>query len=622
MRTGLLSRPRPAQLGSRWFDAERCEFKVWAPVAKKVELRLLSGKKDRLVPMEADELGYHSVSLPGVQPGSEYFFRLNGRLDRPDPASRRQPRGVHGPSAVVDAAFAWHDRNWKGVPLEDLVIYEVHVGTFSPAGTFAGVLGQLDALAELGVTALCLMPVAQFPGSRNWGYDGVYPFAVQDSYGGVRGLKRLIDAAHRRGLAVLLDVVHNHLGPEGNYLGDFGPYFRGKTEWGEAINLDGEGSDEVRRFFIESALQWLDVFHADGLRLDAVHALRDSSARPFVEELCSAAHALARSQGRSVHIIAESILNDPRVVTPSADGGWGCDAQWDKDFQHALHTALTGELAGYYMDFAGLPDLARAYREAYVYVGQHSRWRRRKHGRGAGPIPASRFLAYAQDHDEAGNRPRGERLATLVGFEGAKLAAAAVALSPYIPLLFMGEEYAEKAPFLYFTSHSDARLAEAVRNGRRKMHEYHGWQRKESPEPNAPATFSRCKLDRGLARKGRHFKLLAFYRRLYAIRREQPALAPRDRENLDVELHEEALVVRRRAGAEEAFFILHFGAKPARLRLTLSGGGWSKLLDSAQERWGGPGSPAAEKLAEGPVELMLAPRCVVVYARSAGAPSV
>ena len=247
------------------------------------------------------------------------------------------------------------------MPLEDLVIYEVHVGTFSPAGTFAGVLGQLDALAELGVTALCLMPVAQFPGSRNWGYDGVYPFAVQDSYGGVRGLKRLIDAAHRRGLAVLLDVVHNHLGPEGNYLGDFGPYFRGKTEWGEAINLDGEGSDEVRRFFIESALQWLDVFHADGLRLDAVHALRDSSARPFVEELCSAAHALARSQGRSVHIIAESILNDPRVVTPSADGGWGCDAQWDKDFQHALHTALTGELAGYYMDFAGLPDLARAY---------------------------------------------------------------------------------------------------------------------------------------------------------------------------------------------------------------------------------------------------------------------
>ncbi|MCX5794202.1 MAG: malto-oligosyltrehalose trehalohydrolase [Elusimicrobia bacterium] len=618
MRGAVLARSKPAGLGARCLGPECCEFLVWAPSARKVALRLLSPRM-ALVPMETDGSGYHWAALPGIKPGTEYLYRLDGKKERPDPASRCQPSGVHGPSAVMDPAFAWHDRSWKGLPLEHAVIYELHVGAFSRAGTFAGVIPQLEPLAGLGVTTLCLMPVAQFPGQRNWGYDGVYPFAVQDSYGGARGLKRLVDAAHRRGLAVMLDVVYNHLGPEGNTLRDFGPYLTGKTPWGEAVNLDGADSDEVRRFFIESALRWLDEFHIDGLRLDAVHALRDFSARPFVEELSQAAHELGAAQGRRVHIIAESILNDPRVVRPGAQGGWGCDAQWDKDFHHALHTALTGELAGYYADFSGLQDLARAYREAYVYVGQYSSWRRRSHGRSAQGLPASRFVVYAQDHDEAGNRPQGERLSALVDFEALKLAAGAVALSPYLPLLFMGEEYGETAPFLYFTSHHDRSLAASVRQGRGRMFDSFAWPDRTSPDPNAAGTFSRCKLDCGLRRKGRHALLQDFYRRLYALRREHPALAPRDRQNLDVEVHEEAraLAVRRRAGAEEAFFVLHFNKSAGRLRLELPGGGWAKLLDSAQPQWGGPGSPAVERLAGGSVELSLAPLCVVVYGRSA-----
>ncbi|MBI5241638.1 MAG: malto-oligosyltrehalose trehalohydrolase [Elusimicrobia bacterium] len=608
---------RPASLGARWFGPERCEFLVWAPKAKKVELSIVS--RNSVVPMETDGSGYHWAVVPGLKPGARYLYRLNGRTERPDPASRCQPGGVHGPSAVEDPSFAWRDQSWKGLPLERHVIYELHVGAFSKPGTFAGVIPQLDTLADIGVTALCLMPVAQNPGRRNWGYDGVYPFAVQESYGGAEGLKKLIDTAHQKGVAVLLDVVHNHLGPEGNYLREFGPYFAsGHTPWGEAMNLDGPDSDEVRRYFIESALRWAEEFHADGLRLDAVHALRDFSARPFVEELTEACHELARGQGRLFHIIAESILNDPRVVTPSSQGGWGCDGQYSKDFHHCLHVALTGEKAGFYADYSGLADLARIYREAYVYTGQYSSWRRRSHGRSAQGLPASRFMVFSQDHDESGNRPGGERLASLLDFESLKLAAGAVALSPYVPLLFMGEEYGETAPFFFFTDHGDRRLAAAVRRGRREMYDYHSWPQRASPDPNSAATFARCKLDHGLRRKGRHKLLQGFYKSLYALRREHPALAPRDRDNLGVRLleREQALAVRRRAGGEEAFFVLHFGKAAGRLRLDLPGGDWLKLLDSALPEWGGPGSPAAGRLAEGPAELAVAPLCVVVYGKS------
>ena len=636
---------RPAGLGARYIGTSpalfpegktgskcginHCEFLVWAPSSKHVELRITapkkklaphfgrSGKSAGIIPMTADGSGYH-WAVTDAEPGTEYFYRLEGGAERPDPASRAQPRGVHGPSMVVDPAYKWKDAGWKGVSLERFVIYELHTGTFSPEGTFAGIVSRLDVLKDLGVTVIALMPVAQFPGARNWGYDGVYPFAAQDSYGGAPELKRLVEACHLRGLAVMLDVVYNHLGPEGNYLRDFGPYFSSdyKTPWGQALNFDGPCSDEVRRFFLESAVRWLDEFHIDALRLDAVHAIRDFSARTFVEELAAAAHRLGRVQGRRIQVIAESSLNDPRVIRPSEDGGWGCDAQYCKDFHHSLHVALTGERTGKYRDFDGLRDLARSYREAFVYAGGYSVCRQRRHGRSAEGANASQFLVFAQDHDEAGNRPDGERLSALVDFEALKLAAGAVALSPFIPLLFMGEEYGEEAPFLYFTDHSDKALAEAVRRGRRKAF-ITGERDGKVPDPNSVSAFERSRLDPGLRAKGRHAVLEGFYRRLYSLRREHPALARLDREDLDVALHEEAglLTVHRRAGGEEVFFILNFAEKPGRVKLELPGGNWLKLLDSAQPQWGGPGSRAAERLSGGPSELSLSPLCVVLYGK-------
>jgi len=609
----------PAGLGARYLGAGRCEFLVWAPKAKLVELNIVAPKRRRL-PLAAAGAGYHWAALSDAEPGTEYFYRLDGGPDRPDPASRAQPRGVHGPSAVADPAFSWKTAGWKGLPLERFVVYETHIGTFSPEGTFAGAIPYLDAVKELGATVVSVMPVAQFPGARNWGYDGVCPFAVQDSYGGAREFKRFVDACHLRGLGVMLDVVYNHLGPEGNYLRDFGPYFTAgyKTPWGEALNFDGPGSDEVRRFFVESAVRWLEEFRVDALRLDAVHAIRDFSARPFIEELAAAAHELGRRQGRAVNIIAESSLNDPRVIRPPELGGLGCDAQYCKDFHHSLHAALTGERSGRYGDFTGLRDLAASYRDAFVYTGQYSPMRKRRFGRGAEGRPGRQFLVYAQDHDEVGNRPLGERLAGLVDFEALKLAAGAVAFSPFLPLLFMGEEYGEKAPFHYFTSHSDKALSEAVRLGRQADHGSpfgHGG----IPAPGDKNAFLRSRLDRKPRRSGRPALLEKFYRRLYALRREQPALALLDREGLTAALHEEAgvLAVHRRAGAEENFFVMNFARMASRVRLELPGGRWTKLLDSAQPQWGGPGSPAAGSLAGGQAELALAPGSLALYGRSA-----
>jgi maltooligosyltrehalose trehalohydrolase len=363
------------------------------------------------------------------------------------------------------------------------------VGTFTPEGTFEAIIPHLDELRELGITAVELMPVAQFPGTRNWGYDGVYPFAVQNSYGGPEGLKRLVNACHGRGIAVVLDVVYNHLGPEGNYLWDFGPYFtdRYKTPWGSAINFDGPHSDPVRRLFIENALYWVTEFRMDGLRIDAVHGILDFSAYPFLEELASAVHEKAERLNRRVYVIAESDLNDTRVIRSRELGGYGLDAQWNDDFHHALHTLLTEDQTGYYQDFGRLGDLVKAFREGFVCSGQYSSYRRRRHGNSSRDIPAGCFVVFAQNHDQVGNRMRGERLSQLVCRERMKLAAGVVFLSPFIPLLFMGEEYGETAPFPYFISHSDADLVEAVRRGRREEFAAFGWSQ-EPPDPQIPMT--------------------------------------------------------------------------------------------------------------------------------------
>ena len=397
-------------LGAVRLPDGRVTFTVWAPNHERVSL-VLTGPDPREIAMRSEPGGYFIAMVEDVEEEARYCFRLDGGPERPDPASRFQPEGVHAASQVVSPEFDWQSAGWKGLPLEQYVLYEVHIGTFTPEGTFDAAIGQLPRLAALGVTALEIMPVAQFPGNRNWGYDGVHPFAPQNSYGGPSGLKRLVDACHRHGLAVVLDVVYNHLGPEGNYLAEFGPYFTGRyrTPWGPAMNFDGPQSDEVRRFFIENALYWVTEFRIDGLRLDAVHAITDVSAVPFLEELGEAVHRQAEALGRAVWLFPESDANDARLVRPRAAGGYGLDAQWNDGFHHALRALLTGENSGYYADYGSFGQVAKAYRDAYVYTGQYSRVRRRRHGSSTAGLAGRQFVVFSQNHDQVGNRMLGER---------------------------------------------------------------------------------------------------------------------------------------------------------------------------------------------------------------------
>ncbi len=513
----------------------------------------------------------------------------------PDPASRLQPEGVHQASQVVDLRFPWTDGAWRGLLLEQFVFYELHVGTFTKEGTFDAVIPHLQELADLGVTAIEIMPVAQFPGTRNWGYDGVYPFAVQSSWGGPAGLQRLVDACHAHGLVAVLDVVYNHLGPEGNYLGQFGPYFtdRYRTPWGDAINFDGPHSDEVRTYFIENALQWVTDFHFDALRLDAVHAIPDPSAIPFLQELATAVHRRSEELGRPVWLIAESDLNDPRLIREPSRGGYGLDGQWSDDFHHALHTLLTGERQGYYEDFGTLEDLATAFRESFVYAGRYSQHRQRRYGAPTVDLPPSKFVVCSQNHDQVGNRMKGERLANLISFDGLKLAAAAVILSPSLPLLFMGEEYGETAPFLYFVDHADADLIEAVRNGRRSEFSAFRWQGEPS-DPADPKTFEQSKLNHHLAHEGHHAVLRSWYRELLWLRQDHPALQSPTREGTTVNPAEESrvLTVRRTNGEASLLLVMNFDDAPATVTLKLEP--QRLLLDSGAAEWSGSGGSQVE----------------------------
>jgi maltooligosyltrehalose trehalohydrolase len=450
------------------------------------------------------------------------------------------------------------------------------------------VIPWLDRLVDLGITAVELMPVAQFPGRRNWGYDGVLPYAVQNSYGGPEGLKRLVDACHARRLAVVLDVVYNHLGPEGNYLGELGPYFtdRYKTPWGLALNFDGRDSDPVRRYFIENALQWIADFHIDGLRLDAVHAIADNSERPFLQELGREVAELAARLGRRVHIFPESDLNTLFFLRPREHGGCGFDAQWTDDFHHCLHTVLTGERSGYYQDFGGIDQMAKSMAGGFVYTGQYSPYRRRRHGVPADGIEGRRHVVCIQNHDQTGNRMNGERIASLVDFESLKLAAGAVLLSPFLPLLFMGEEYGETAPFLYFVDHSEPDLIEAVREGRKEEFASFGW-REEPPDPQSEETFERSRLQH---ESGRNAALYAFYKELIRLRKSVPAFAEPTKEGVEATPFEaeRSILLRRRNGESEALVVFNFSEQAQ--SLPLPRGDWRKILDSAEERWEGPGT--------------------------------
>lgn len=593
-------------------------FNLWAPSASQARVHIVE-PEDQMVPMVPRRRGYYVATVHGLGGGTLYRYRLDDRIELPDPASRSQPNGVHGPSQVLELSFGWTDESWTGIPLQEYIIYELHVGTFTNEGTFDGAAAHLRDLRGLGITAVELMPVAQFPGARNWGYDGVYPFAVQDTYGGPQGLMRLVNACHQEGLAVVLDVVYNHLGPEGNYTGEFGPYYTDlyKTPWGPALNFEGPFSDEVRRFFIENALYWMTEFHIDALRLDAVHAILDRTALTFLEELTETVTAEAKRLNRSMYLIAESSDNDARLVRRREKGGCGMDAQWNDDFHHAVHTLLTGERTGYYADFGTVSHLEKALRDGFVYSGEFSEYRLRRHGASSRDIAAHRLIVGSQNHDQVGNRMNGERLGSLLTFEGTKLAAGVVVLSPYIPLLFMGEEYGETAPFLYFVDHSDPALIRAVRKGRREEFTAFAWPGKP-PDPQAERTFLRSKLDHELRNQGHHSVIGSFYKELLRLRKTLPALTDPDKERQEVGADETEKVIwaRRWHGDAEAFLAFNFGESSFSALLPVPAGSWDRVLDSSEERWLGKGSETSEHLeSTGCVSLELNPHSLVVLAR-------
>jgi maltooligosyltrehalose trehalohydrolase len=585
--------PVPHQLGATPAGDGTTTFVVWGPDVPRIEVVLDGG--DRLVPLDRDARGYHAATVDRVGAGDRYRYRLHladgSSVDRSDPASRWQPDGLHGPSAVDDPSFAWTDDAWRGRPLRDQVIYELHVGTFTPDGTFDAIVPRLAELADLGVTTLELMPIWQFPGERNWGYDGVLPYAPQHSYGGPAGLRRLVDAAHAAGIGVVLDVVYNHYGPEGNHLAEFGPYLtdRYDTPWGQAVNVDGPGADEVRRYAVENAVRWVRDFHVDGLRLDAVHAIVDTSAVHLLEELAAAVHAEADRAGRHVQVIAESELSDPRLVRVPEVGGYGLDGQWLDDVHHALHVAQTGERTGYFEDYVGLADLARCLRDRFAYAGRYSPHRGRTVGRPARDVPYERFVVCTQNHDQVGNRMLGERQTELLTDAQLRVSAAALLLSPFTPMLWMGQEHGETAPFQYFVSHTDPDLVEAVRTGRRREFAYFADQG-EAPDPQAEETFARSKVDWAGRTEGDRGQLLDLHRTLLRWRRELPAIAgPDAAEAVVVEHGRDTLSWRRSVPARpdtEVQVVVHTGAGAAAVTLV---GGFEPLVDTDDERVGGAG---------------------------------
>ncbi|MCB9788541.1 MAG: malto-oligosyltrehalose trehalohydrolase [Deltaproteobacteria bacterium] len=591
-----------------------CSFLVWAPLRRRVDLVLPDGGGPRVVPMQRGVDGYFRARVADAPPGTRYLYRLDGELERPDPASRAQPDGVHGPSAVAAHAPLSPDRQWRGRPLREYVIYELHVGTFTAAGTLDAAAEHLPALAGLGITAIELMPVCQFPGARGWGYDGVYPYAVHTDYGGREALARFVQACHRHGLAVVLDVVYNHLGPEGNYLAAFGPYFtdRYRTAWGDALNFDGPGSDEVRRYFVDNAVEWVEALGVDALRLDAVHAIVDPTARPFLAELSEAVHAAAGRSGREVLVIAESDANDRRLLVGTREGGLGMDAVWADDLHHALHAWLTGERDGYYLDFGPVERLAAAFERGWTFIGQRSEYRDRRHGSDPSGLAAERFVVCAQNHDQVGNRARGERLTALVDPPRVGVALAAVLLSPFTPLVFMGDEHGEERPFPYFISHQDPDLVEAVRRGRAE--EFAAFARDgELPDPASAATFASARLDR--ERPGAEARR-ALFGALLALRAEAVVPLGPDPRREAIRLGADALLLILR-GPDAAMALLLYTGDGGYLSVTLPAGRWRLALSTREPRFGDPPQALPTSLAGGTVHpLTLAGPVAAVWRTS------
>ncbi|MGA0557961.1 malto-oligosyltrehalose trehalohydrolase [Larkinella sp. VNQ87] len=607
-------------VGATYTGEGRCVFTVWAPEKESMTLHLVH-PTDRRIPMPRVDREYFRVELTDIQPGVQYFFRPNDEADYPDPASHCQPEGVHGPSEVVDqAGFTWTDQSWRGLPFRDLILYELHVGTFTPEGTFEAIIPRLDALAETGINALELLPICQFPGSRNWGYDGVFPYAVQNSYGGPEGLKKLVDACHARGMAVFLDVVYNHVGPEGNYFGHFGPYFTERycTPWGEALNFDGDYADGVRDYFANNPVHWFEHYHIDGLRFDAIHEVFDRSAISIWELIHHNVRQLEQRLGRSLHLVAESDLNNPRVVKRPDGGGYGFSAQWLDDFHHALYTMVDKAGRERYADFGRMEQLAKAYTDGFVMSGEYAPFRKRKFGASSAGISGEHFVAFNLNHDQVGNRVGGERLCQLIDFEQLKVSAAALLLAPYVPMLFMGEEYADRTPFFYFVDHSEEALIRAVKEGRKAEFAAFGGEQ-EPLDPFDPETFINSRPQWEKRTTGQHRIILDWHRTLIGMRRTEPVLQNFAKTDIRATvLGQAGLVLDRQTpdGQEHLLCLLNFSDGAVSYTLPTWLDSYQKLLDSKESQWLETAESKGEPLPDQPVPgqtVTLSPSSATVY---------
>lgn len=572
------------------YSEGRCEFVVWAPEKETMTL-LIDEVVERKVVMDKDADGYFIANIENLEPKTRYKFLPEGSKEAfPDPASHFQPEGVHGSSEVVDHdSYVWNDQSWSGLPFSELIVYELHIGTFTKEGTFEAVIPLLPDLVELGINAIELMPVAQFPGNRNWGYDGVFPFSVQNSYGGPEKLKELVDAAHAHGISVFLDVVFNHIGPEGNYFEHFGPYFTSQyeTPWGNAINLDGEYSDGVRHYFSSAVRHWYQNYHLDGLRVDAVHMMFDNGAVHFWEKVHQDLKPLRQKLGREYYLIAESDLNSPRVTKSPDRGGWAFDAQWLDDFHHSLYVILDQNGRERYEDFGKMEQLAKAYTDGFVHSGEYVKFRKRRHGSSSVGVPGDAFVVFNQNHDQVGNRVGGERLCMLVSAERQKLAAAAILLAPYVPMLFMGEEYASATPFFYFISHSEESVIKMVVEGRQNEFANYNWDT-APPNPQEEETFLKSKLDWNVRRNGAHLELLNWHKELIALRKSNPALQNFTKNDLRVSLFgDKGLALHRqcREQRQQLLCVFNFGENELPFLVPAHITQWKKIADSREAQW-------------------------------------
>lgn len=571
------------------FKDGKAHVQVWAPFASKVVLR--NETTDKEFPLKKSKF-YWTLITEGLRVNDLYRFSLNDGNFLPDPASLSQPQGVFGPSQAIDiSTFSWTDKSWTNHPLGDYVVYELHVGTFTREGTFDGVVSKLDYLKDLGITAIEIMPVAQFSGARNWGYDGVFPFAVQNSYGGAFAFQQMVDACHAKGIAVILDVVYNHFGPEGNVFEKYGRYLteKYKTPWGKAINFDDAYCDPVREYFIQNALMWLNDFHVDALRLDAVHAIKDFSPKHIVDEMMEAVEKRNTICGSEKYLIAEIDLNDSIFIRSKDDCGFGVNAQWIDEFHHALRVACGQEQTGYYADFSGVEDLAKAFRDGYVYTGQYSKERNRKFGTSTKGISGDKFVVFSQNHDQVGNRMMGERTAQLVSFELLKVMAAVVLVSPFVPLLFMGEEWAASSPFTYFVDFEDEELLENIQKGRAKEFEAFHADGK-APVPHAEETFLNAKLDWEEQNEARHKTMLAYYKKLIALRKNEPALKNYDRDWVEVfhDSEQGVLIVERSFKEQRLLCLFNFSKNQRTAHFDSTAAPMHVLLSSCDKKWLGP----------------------------------